>query len=161
MRYQWGMGGYHSNYTISFLLAWLSLPLRTATSSNWVERYSIIQRPKNLAWTYLHCRRLVISDALVSSMDAQLLCFPTRICGSVSAPLEVAHVAGRLSSDCLRSLCCIKPYRNHWPVEWKKSDDGRCLLPEGLPPTGHSSWCVQVDCGRGWCVRVRQMSFPI
>ena len=106
MRYQWGMGGYHSNYTISFLLAWLSLPLRTATSSNWVERYSIIQRPKNLAWTYLHCRRLVISDALVSSMDAQLLCFPTRICGSVSAPLEVAHVAGRLSSDCLRSLCC-------------------------------------------------------
>ena len=69
------------------------------------ERYSITQRPQNLPWTYLHCRRLDISDALVSSMDAQFLCFPTRICGS-SLGKCVTYASGRLSSDCVRSLCC-------------------------------------------------------
>ena len=50
-------------------------------------------------------RRLDISDALVSSMDAQFLCFPTRICGS-SLGKCVTYASGRLSSDCVRSLCC-------------------------------------------------------
>ena len=48
MRYQWGMGGYHSNYTIFFLLAfsWLSLPSRAATSSNWERDTPLPKGPR-------------------------------------------------------------------------------------------------------------------
>ena len=76
-------------------------------------------------------------------MDAQFLCFPTRIRGKVSVPLEVAHVAGILLGDYLQivsevSVVATLTFFSSLPV----------LVPQNVPMkpwlTPYGRWIILV-----------------
>ena len=107
------MGGYHSNYTIFFLLAfsWLSLPLRAATSSNWERDTPLPKGPRTwlgltsiavgLIYRTHWCLRWMLSSCAFQREYAVRCQRPSKSLTSLGK-----CVSGRLSSDCVRSLCC-------------------------------------------------------
>ena len=49
------------------------------------------------------------------------------------------RIPGRINEQTINSC------KNHWAVKSKKKDDERCLLPEGLLPSGIQQGKLKVD----------------
>ena len=122
MRYQWGMGGYHSNYTIFFLLAfsWLSLPLRAATSSNWERDTPLPKGPRTwlgltsiavgLIYRTHWCLRWMLSSCAFQREYAVRCQCPSKSLTSLGKCVDCLQIVSEVSVDLLQLYAVCQLY---------------------------------------------------